>query len=83
MTCGEKMIWSTVFGAEYIARLRNFNVDMSSPYSYEEQKQEHRRDCAALAAEVATIGLAAARSIELDDASEDTRIVLGAILECE
>lgn len=83
MTCGEKMIWSAVFGPEYIARLKNFNMDMASPCSYEEQKQEHRRDCAALAAEVATLGLVAARSIELDDANEDTRIVLGAILECE
>ncbi len=83
MTCGEKMIWSTVFGLEYTARMKNFNVDMVSPYSYEEQKYEHRRDCATLAAEVATSSLLAARSIELEHVNKETRTILGAMLECE
>lgn len=72
-----------MFSQDYAKRMGDFRVDMQSEDSHTAQENEHRRQSATLAAEAATLGLLAARSIQTEDIDEDTQGMLADIFECE
>jgi len=66
MTHGEKMIWASVFGHEYAARMADFRINVHDG-TFAEQQAEHRKYSAGLACEAASHAIAAVRWTLQDD----------------
>jgi len=83
MTDGEKMIWAALFGHTYSSHEGLYRFDRTSRHPDDEQRDEHRRQSATLAAEAATRGVEAMRHIRSCDIDHETAVMFSAMVECD
>lgn len=80
MKQGEKMVWAAVFAQVYAEHVEGFRVDMHTAKAINLQREDWRRQGAALAAEKAGLAVEAMRTVDTVDLGVDAMRMVSVML---